>query len=316
MGLSLYNLVSLREQLSSQYNIEGISHELKKLQNQLDHIIKVEGYTNYIDSQITLYQDILEQITLQHSSVNKVLTAIDLSIKSKREELFSGSYEEDLIRAMNNHENRLVRNYKINDDSKEVLIKRLRGYTDFHYPVLEFGCRSGTYTNYLVAGDPLYIVDLNQRFIDVTLEQFSEVYRNRVRPYVVDLITPEKNNLNKLPQNQFGFIFSWEFFNYLPLSILECYLVQFYDLLRPGGAALIRFNNGDSSLGANSAETRWQSYISGKELVDSCKRIGFELLELVNVNLGETSWIEIKRPGKLKTVKASQSLGAIKDKVN
>lgn len=316
MELSLYNLVLLKEQLSSNYKIEPIIAKINELKNKLTHVILLEGYNTILQNQINFLDEKINEIVNEYANIQKVFIDIDNSINNKVQELFSGNYNNELLSSMNAHEVRLFRNYTINEDAYNSLLKRLRAYTDFHYPALELGCRIGTYTEYLVASDPLYIVDLDQRFIEATMNKFNNIYKHRLRPYVVDLFLPNDKNLNILPSNQFGFIFSWEFFNYLPLFILEYYLIQFYELLRPGGVALIRFNNGDTSLGANSAETRWQSYISGKDVTKLINQLGYELIALENINCGETSWIEIKKPGKLYTVKASQSLGAIREKSN
>lgn len=316
MAVTLHNLVVLREQLYSQYNIDKIQSEIKNLQSRLQHIVQTDKFEQYINEQIVFYENLANNIQIEYAKVKDIFNTIENDIALKVKELFSGNYELELLRDMNDHDIRLNRNFEINEECKEVLIKRLRGYTDFHFPSLELGCRTGLWTNHLVASDPLYLVDLDQKFISATCKQFNEVYKARLRPYIVDLFVPERKNLNILPQEQFGFIFSWEFFNYLPLSVLEYYLNQFYNLLRPGGVALIRFNNGDTSIGASLAETRWQSYISGGDLEKVCSSIGFEIISIENINFGETSWIEIKRPGTLKTVKASQALGAIKEKIN
>lgn len=311
--MTLHQLVSLREQLHVEYKIDSVVLEIQQLQNKLKHLQQTEKYNDYVNNQIQFYENVISSIVDQAFDLKNIINSINTDIAVKRQELFSGQYELELTSEMVNHDARLNRNHTINEDADSVLIERLRGYTDFHYPAVEIGCRTGEWTNRLVAADPLYIVDLDQRFLDRTMDQFNEVYRRRIRPYVIDLLSDDKPNLNKLPQGQFGFIFSWEFFNYLPLSTVDYYLTQFFNLARAGGVVLLRFNNGDTSLGAKYAETRWQSYISGEELVTRCQEIGFEILKLENINLGETSWIEIKKPGKLQTAKVNQSMGAIKD---
>jgi len=321
--MTLKRLAALREQLPTAYNVNSIVATINDLQAELTQLIAypvraTDQYEQWLTDQIQLYNNLKYQIETECKSTDAIIEQIDRDIEVKRQELFSGTYDSELITLMNDYDGRITRTRPVDSATKENVLERIRFYTDFHYPAIELGCGTGAWTNHLVAADPLYLVDIDQRFLDKTMEQFNDVYRNRVRPYLIDLFpTGERNlaqahRLYSLPQEQHGFIFSWGFFNYLPLSVLKYYLPQMYDLLRPGGVALLHFNNGDTAIGAAYAEGRWHSYMSGREVVNLCKQSGFELLQLQDFNQGETSWLEIKKPGDLKTAKASQAMGAIR----
>ena len=323
MGMTLYQLVSLREQLKETYNVNNIVAAIETLRVNITLVkqypIKARGqYEEYINTQLEFYQTLINTVTQECTDMQHVIEQINADIEIKQKELFSGTYELDLIKSMNEYETRLPRSRAVDSGAQEILLERLRGYTDFHFPALEIGCKIGQWTNHLVAADPLYVVDIDQRFLNQTVAQFNEVYRNRLRQYLIELMPAGEKNLAQtyrlynLPQGQFGFIFSWEFFNYLPVSVLKYYIPQFYDLLRPGGVVLFHYNNGDTPNGASYAEGRWQSYMPGCEIINLCQQSGFEILQTVDLNQGEISWIEIKKPGDLKTAKASQAMGAIR----
>jgi hypothetical protein len=79
-------------------------------------------------------------------------------------------------------------------------------------------------------------------------------------------------------------------------------------LLRPGGVFMFSYNDGDTPEGAGMAENFAQTYLPQGILVPTCLSLGFEILRSFN-ELPNTSWLEIKQPGTLKTIKAHQVFG-------
>jgi SAM-dependent methyltransferase len=115
-------------------------------------------------------------------------------------------------------------------------------------------------------------------------------------------------DFSALPQHQFGFIFSWSHFNYVSLDTITQVLKSIKNLLRPGGVFLFSYNDGDTPTGAGMAENFAQTYIPQSILVPTCLSLGFEVIRTFTEE-PNISWIEIKQPGTLKTVKAHQVLG-------
>ena len=59
------------------------------------------------------------------------------------------------------------------------------------------------------------------------------------------------------------------------------------------------------------AENMAQTYLPKSLLIPTCESLGFEILN--DANLGpNVTWLEIKKPGTLHTVKAHQVLGEVK----
>jgi SAM-dependent methyltransferase len=307
--MKLYDLVKFRQRLHAEYNVSKSIEELSYIKNQLVDIDRDldPPYAEYIRRKINWYTNNIHQINQQHGTLSQFIKDLDQHIELVTYELFSGTYNEELNRAMMDHDHRIVRSSGMSDAAKDRLINRIRTYSDWHYPGMELGPRVGELTSYLVASDPLYLVDLDQRFIDATKSQFPEIYQHRLRGYVIDVVP----DFSALPQAQFGFIFSWDYFNYLSLTTMATYLKELFQLLRPGGVLLFSYNDGETPTGAAYAENRAQSYVPLSRLSAMAKDIGFEIVRAESFDSGVLNWIELSKPGELKTVKVAQAMGEI-----
>jgi cyclopropane fatty-acyl-phospholipid synthase-like methyltransferase len=161
-----------------------------------------------------------------------------------------------------------------------------------------------------VAADPLYIIDRHRDFLDSTSRKFPEEYQRRLRQYHL-----VNHDMSMLPQNQMGFIFSWGYFNYVSMDTMKQYLQQAMSLLRPGGVFMFSYNDGDTPGGAGMAEKFVRSYMPRSFLVTLCQSLGFEI-QAEAEHGPAISWLEIRRPGNLETIKAHQVLGEIKRRDN
>jgi hypothetical protein len=74
---------------------------------------------------------------------------------------------------------------------------------------------------------------------------------------------------------------------------------------------LFTYNNADMPAGAGYAENYFMSYVPKSLLVAMCEGLGFTVIHTHEFDPA-LAWIEIKKPGTLKTVKASQALGEVK----
>lgn len=189
--------------------------------------------------------------------------------------------------------------------SQDMIKGRIGQYTDWRYPALEIGPGDGEWTKNLVACDPLYLVDYNEEFLDSAKAQFNKKYQARIRIYA-----NHGEGLHMLPQNQFGFVFSWNTFNYFSLSQIKAYLKEIYKVLRPGGACMFSYNNAELPEQCRRAEDHLMSYMP--------KWIMTELLtnnDFIDIKTEDTdttiSWVEFRKPGKLESNRTGQTLGKI-----
>lgn len=301
-------LVELREQLKSRYTIDAVTNELDNLANRLNGIANNTPESTFTDEVRTLSSDLSRDYTLitQHRErVEDLIKRIDQRISLESGKFFTENYTLEL--KYSSPENiRNIRVMKLSNEVKEELQQRIQLYTDWRYPVMEIGCRDGEWTQYLVAGDPLYIVDHHQEFIDSATAQFSDQYRNRIRVYLTG-----EHDLSALPENQMGFVFCWNFLNYSSMDTIKEYLKEVKRTLRPGGVFLFSYNDGDRPGCAGMAESYFMSYIPKSMLIPLCESLGFEVIT-EQARDRTISWIEIRKPGTLLTNKAHQVMGEIK----
>jgi len=309
MTMHLHDLVTLKQKLTRVLNTDSVVKSLFDLQNSISTIkttvpVLSDEYKQYVDSLMTYYDTVIEQVQRPVNELEVQLKQINIQIDAITQKLFAGNYElEERYGTVD-----FVRNSRriyINADVEQTVKQRILLHTNWRYPALEIGCRDGEWTQFLVASDPLYIMDRQREFIESTNDRFPEPYQNRLRKYpLVD------HDLSALPVGQFNFIFSWGYFNYVSMDTMKQYIEQAYELLRPGGIFMFSYNNGDTPAGAGMAENFAQTYMPKSMLVPLCERFGYSVTEFdFEPNI---SWLEIKKPGTLETNKAHQVLGEIK----
>jgi hypothetical protein len=198
----------------------------------------------------------------------------------------------------------------MSSDSKTVLEGRISKYSTWLYPALEIGPRNPVITSKLVASDPLYLVETEfKEVIAEAIKQYTPEYQARLRTYFID-----KLDFSVLPQNQFGFVICLNLFNFLPATSIFKYIEAVYPLLLEGGTFLFSFNNGETPDGASRSEEGRQSYVRKSELISLVNAIGYEVTDSFSFNGWDgLTWLEVKKPGTLNTIKGHQALGAIKD---
>jgi hypothetical protein len=207
-------------------------------------------------------------------------------------------------------------NFIISNEIDLLIRSNIHQHADWHFPAMQLSCRSlaQKYTAELIANDPLYICDDNLTYIDEATAQFNDLYNKRIRKYVIS-----NHNMQALPHNQFGFILSWMFFNFAGVEILENYLINLINLLRPGGAFMFSYNNGDIFDSCRLSETSGMSFISKRKILAVCNELGYTIVnsyDLPNTDdqVKHISWIEIRKPGVLATIKRAQAIGRILSK--
>ena len=306
--MALYNLVKLRHSLVNAVSVEAAQTCLSNLRNQINSITdRVEHIDatdqEYINQLVAEYDQIMARVAATKQSVTNKLHKIDQTIKEITHKLFANNYElEELYGTV--EQVREVRRISVHDDVKQIILQRILLHTGWKYPALEIGCRDGEWTEHLVAADPLYVIDRQQEFLDSTAGKFNARYQERLRKYLF-----KDTDLGFLPQEQFGFIFSWGYFNFVSVDTMTQLLKEIMKLLRPGGVFLFSYNDGDTVSGAGMAENFARSYMPKSILIPLCQSLGFKILK--EFDFDDISWIEIQRAGELSTVKAHQVMGKI-----
>jgi SAM-dependent methyltransferase len=306
--MSLYKLVKLREVLKSAYSTDTVSASIDALSAHLRGASSTVSVSEFDNEIVDLNLDLLRlhsSITINNSKFTALIDHINQSIAAESSKFFTDNYKLELKFNAIEHV-RTVRVMKLSNQVQADLINKIGFYTDWKYPALEIGCRDGEWTKYMVAADPLYIVDNFREFTESATKDFNEEYRRRIRVYLT-----QGYDMSALPQNQMGFVFCWNFLNYCSLDTIKEYLKEVKNLLRPGGVFMFSYNDGDRSGGAGMAENFFMSYMPKSMLIPLCESLGYEIVNDEARDM-TVSWLEIRKPGILETVKAHQVLGQIK----
>lgn len=307
--MRLHELVALRNELLEAVDLSGIQRELEANSNRILSTSKLGG-EKYSERLSDIAQQHLESIKDANNDLVQIMTVIDdinAEITELTRRFFTASYQTE-CQFIEPEAIRQFRIMHLAEGSDSLLRERINLYSSWQYPALEIGCRDGEWTKHLVASDPLYIADIDSNFVDNTARQFTPEYRARLRRYLIDITD---YNIAHLPVGQFNFIFSFNFFNYLSLDSIKQILKKAMTWLRPGGVVLFTYNNADMSPSAGLSEEYFMTYVPKSLLIPMVESLGYKVITSHDFH-PSTSWIEIKKPGTLSTVKAHQALGEIK----
>ena len=305
----LYDLVKLRNTLldkmgtlSLASNIQDKIQILNSIVNQnktVDDIELIENFKDDFDRLVIENQKII-------NNLNTTVNIINQDIDNYALELFDDDAYQEKFR-----EEHISQTAYPSLEIENWVVSKITQYSDWHYPALQINPRSKKWIDPLVASDPLYLTHSNIALVNDMIKEYPGLYQTRLRLYeIID------RDFSVLPQTQFGFVLCWDNFNYLSLDKIEKYIKEVWKLLRPGGHFIFSYSNCDLEGSALRAENWACSYSNLRWLTKLLKEIGYEITALHDDETGDAfnthiSWVEIKKPGDLETVKAAQAMAQI-----
>ena len=203
----------------------------------------------------------------------------------------------------------LNRRLAIDSDSNILLRSRLRSLGDWRLPGLIFRPGRETFIEDMVPLDPLYLVDHHEELLRPSVENFTSDYQRRLRQYVIN-DRHAGHILADLPQDQFGLVFAYNYFNFKPLELIQRYLTELFSVMRPGGTLIMTYNNCDRAQGVGLAERGFMCYTPKRHIQRHAESVGFEST-IEHNGLGDLSWLEFVKPGKIESIRGGQTLAKI-----
>jgi len=203
----------------------------------------------------------------------------------------------------------LKRHSSISTEARITLQTRLLNYTDWQHAGIVIRPALETFIYDMVSFDPLYIIDESHELLEPTIDKFPEQYRRRLRPYVINERQPDPIML-KIPDSQFGMCLVYHLFNFRPLEIIKRYLIEIFQKLKPGGILIMTFNDCDREKAVMLVEQHFACYTPGYLVRDLVTSLGYEILYSWN-DSGPSTWLELRKPGTLTTLKGGQSLAKV-----
>jgi len=190
-----------------------------------------------------------------------------------------------------------------------IIQQRLRLYTNWQHPGMVIRPAHARYVEDLVACDPMYFVDTNQQLLELTESWFTPEYQRRLRRYIIEEHNDQPTFIN-LPAEQFGLIYVFHFFEYRPWPVLQQYLRECFNLLRPGGILAFTYNNCDIFRRVGIVEHYSGCYTPGRLVRAYAQELGYEIVFALDDD-SNTSWLELRRPGDYSSIRGGQTLAAI-----
>ncbi len=199
----------------------------------------------------------------------------------------------------------------IPEPTYQTVVGKIGKHTKWQAPALELSPGQGKFTHALCANDPLYVVDKHPEILEYVRGKFSKAYQRRLRVYEMKI----PGDLSMLPYDQFGMIFSWGFFEKLPMDDIKMYLREFYRLLRPGGVGMLSYNNCQYKPSLQLTSTNTRAYNTIEYMTNLVRSLGFDNITSTNLEPNFTL-LEFSKPGEFSSQRGSQTLGEIKEKLN
>lgn len=311
--MKLSELVAFRNQLKKE-NLGAISHTNLIPFEQIVYTVE-SSKVNHLGNKI---RQSFDNIVVAHDKfkidLNRLILDLNKEIESKGEELSRFNwdrYQEEFTYGDKYDDPMRVfdRKVKLSDELVKIFISRLIISSDWRVPGLIIRPGQEPWIHRLVNLDPLYLADTRMDLLEPSMNLFNDQYKNRLCPYVISE-NSDKKIFRQLPQNQFGLIFAYNYLNFKPLPVVLRYLDEFKELLRPGGKCIFTFNNCDHEHGVINAEKNYGCYTPGHKIFEHLEKLGFEQT-WINQDLGTFTWLEVKKPGTISSLRGGQTLAKI-----
>lgn len=289
------------EILTALNRLHGITHTV------VNHQLQIEGYSEELTRDMASLVNAANKFT---STLNGLKDNLRTKVYEQHAELYQRSqqlYEGEMI--WESAEYILNRRLKGDDSSAEAIINRIKNYSDWRVPGLCVRPGLESFIEHMVPMYPMYVADASMDLLNPSIEKFTPEFQRRLCIYTIDDYK-DRDPLNRLPNNQFGFILAYNFLNYKPLNIIERYIKGFAEKLRPGGHAIFTYNDCDIAQGVGLAEKSFMCFTPGHKIEEFIINAG---LDIVTKERGhfDLSWFDVKKPGEVTSLRGGQTLAKI-----
>ena len=305
----LYELVKFRNRLADsvasltltpavQSKVE-VLNVIKNTTYEADSVTKLNHLIDEYQTVAVLGQSVLDKVSQAVNTVNQEIDTL------ARTMFTSADYLKDFSELNISHD------LPIKFEIENLIGSKISYYADWHYPALQLTPRYRKWTDFMAACDPMYFTHHSMQTLTEFITVFPDQYQRRARLYEV-----ANRDFTQLPQNQFGFVLCWDMFNQLSIDKVEEYIKAIFPLLRPGGMFMFSYANCDLESIAYRAETNANAYASCRLIKAIVEKYGYEIVEVTDLPTDDAfnthvSWMEVRKPGVLKTLKAQIAMGEI-----
>ena len=282
--------------------------------NNIDKVIHLIGSStitsNVTDEFKSSQAKISDTFVSFEQQLNELKRKINLQIEEEERPYFQESYrlyDKEMI--YETDEYILNRRMFISTESREFINARMNKYATWKHAGMIIRPAKEDFVKNMVMFDPLYLIDQTHELLAPCMSEFHDDYQRRLRPYVIN----ERNNnpiLGRIPNEQFGICLAYNYFNFKPLEVFKQYLAEIYTKLKPGGTLAFTFNDCDRDKAVMLTEQHFACYTPGRMVKELSKTIGYEL-EFEWHDNGPWTWLELRKPGELASLRGGQTLAKV-----
>jgi hypothetical protein len=277
--------------------------------------------THLVDSQPIQLRDFKQQLDNQYNTVYSNIDQFEYTLNQLKKEIqsqieiaekpwFQESYRlYDQEMRNDSVDHILNRRPILSEDTENYLRVRIQNYVDWQHPGMIIRPGVEKFIEDIVGYDPLYLIDQEHDLLIPAFDRFPEEYQRRLRLYTVKE-NVDSEILDKIPNSQFGFCLAYNFFEFKPFEIVRKYITEIYHKLKPGGTFIMTFNDCDRDKAVKLAEQRYACYTPGSLVRELATTIGYTQTFSWD-NDGPTTWLELRKPGVLTSLRGGQSLAKI-----
>lgn len=181
----------------------------------------------------------------------------------------------------------------LHEDDVENLQKVLVKYTSNTIPALDLFPGTGQFLPYVVACEPLYIVDRFPEIIDEAANILNnDFYKDRrIAKYTV-----QDFDVSNLPHDSFGLIYCFNEFFYADQGYVIGWAREVYKLLHNGGRFIFNFLPHDQDWAIRYNLNLNFSVIDYKDVINELQNLGF-VIEDCTIQKARSSYIVAKKDG-------------------
>lgn len=308
--MKLSQLVNFRNELGKL----SVLPTQKSADSEIDkvvHLIESTTLTTNLTNEFKQGQSKISNafVAFEHQ-LNELKEKINQQIEDKERPYFQESYrlyDKEMI--YETDEYILNRRMFISAESLEFINARMSKYATWKHAGMVIRPGKEDFVKNMVMFDPLYLIDQTHELLAPCISEFHEDYQRRLRPYVINERI-DQLILARIPDNQFGICFAYNYFNFKPLEIFRKYLSEIYTKLKPGGTLAFTFNDCDRDKAVILVEDHFCCYTPGRLVKELAKSIGYELDFEWHDN-GPWTWLELRKPGELESLRGGQTLAKV-----
>ncbi len=295
--------------LTSRTTQREIELSLGKITHLVDaQSIQLGDFKQQLDSQ---YSTIYAHIDQFEYTLNQLKKEIQSQIEIAEKPWFQESYRlYDQEMRNDSVDHILNRRPILSEDTENYLRVRIQNYVDWQHSGMVIQPGLEKFIEDMVGYDPLYLVAQQHDLLVPAFDRFPEEYQRRLRLYTVKEEL-DHEILEKIPNSQIGLCFVYNFFEFKPFEIVRKYLAEIYQKLKPGGTLIMTFNDCDRDKAVKLAEQHYACYTPGAMVQQFAATVGYDQIFSWNNN-GPTTWLELRKPGTLTSLRGGQTLAKIK----